>query len=125
MAVAFLRARSKYGAERVTVDGQRFDSKGEAARYHELVYFVKAGEVRDLRRQVSYTLHAGDRSRLVAIGRYVADFVYLQRVLNPRRDEWVSIVEDFKGVDTPLSAWKRKHLEAEYGVIVKVTHATR
>jgi hypothetical protein len=37
--------RAKYGAEPTVVDGIRFDSKKEAARYQELKLLAKAGEI--------------------------------------------------------------------------------
>lgn len=48
--------RSKYGNEKVTVDGQTFDSEAEYRRYCELCLMAQAGEISDLQRQVRYEL---------------------------------------------------------------------
>lgn len=70
----------------------------------------KAGRIRDLKRQVPYLLTIKHQ----IIGKYIADFVYLEN------DQVVA--EDFKGFDTPLSKWKREHFRLQYGFAVKVTH---
>ena len=59
--------RSKYGNQRVEIDGIRFDSKHEAACYHELLLRMRAGELRAVLRQVPFDLPGGIR--------YYADFV--------------------------------------------------
>jgi len=50
------------------------------------------------------------------IGSYRADFLYDEL----QGDVWVTKVVDVKGYDTPLSAWKRKHVRAQYGVDVQI-----
>ena len=110
------RRSHKYGAEAVTIDGIRFDSKLEARRWHELHFRLAAGEISDLQRQVHYALHASS-GRIV--GHYVADFVYLDR--DSRR-----VIEDAKGVRTALYRWKRRHFEAEYNIqITEIAASTR
>jgi len=116
---------SKYHAEPVTIGAERFDSRGEADRWLELSYLQKAGLVMELRRQVRFELHAGDRAWLITIGAYVADFTYLEKIEGPRGVRWESVVEDFKGVRTALYTWKKKHVEAEYHLTVRETHAAR
>lgn len=86
-----------------------FDSKGEARRWDRLRIMEQAGAISKLRRQEPMILKAGSQ----VIGKYVADFVYEDGGLN-------TVYEDFKGVDTPLSAWKRKHAEAQYGIRIEV-----
>jgi hypothetical protein len=105
-----VKARSKYGATPTTVDGIRFHSKGEAGRWSELKLLQKAGQIIGLMRQVPMMLHAGNGA---LVGRYVADFYYLER--------GVPVYEDFKGFDTAVSKWKRRHVAAEYGIEVKIT----
>jgi len=112
---------NKFHAQRTTVDGQTFDSKGEAIRWGELQYLEKAGEIFELRRQVAYDLHAGDRSGLKRVGRFILDFEYLENVGSATLPKWRRIVEDFKGARTPLYLWKKKHLEAEYNLTVRET----
>lgn len=103
------KKRSKYGAVRTEVDGIKFASKREAARYSELKMLEKAGSVKCLAIQVRFALTILDRTRSIRkLGEYVADFVF---ILNGQQ-----IVEDTKGFRTPLYRWKKKHFEAQYGI---------
>lgn len=122
---------TKYKATPTTVEGRRFHSKGEAARYLELRLLEKAGEISALECQPVFTLNAplttGKTSYalkaltgyLPKLGKYIADFKYYDE----RKGEWV--IEDFKGYDVPLGKWKRKHAEQQYGVTVQVITKTR
>jgi hypothetical protein len=107
--------RNKFGAKRVTVDGKNFHSQGEAARYCELELLRKAGKITELKTQVKFPLHSPNEDK---IGDYIADFTYFERGGN-------HVVEDFKGVETDLFKWKRKHLESEYGIELRVTRARK
>jgi len=117
----------KYHAVRTVVDGVSFASKAEARRYSELRLLEKAGEIWELELQPSFPLHtasttgqlgealkavAGTRNTLV--GHYRGDFRYQDR----RRGK--AVVEDVKGMDTPMSKWKRRHVALQYGVLVEV-----
>lgn len=114
----------KYKAKPTVVDGIRFASKKEAARYRELRLLEKAGEIAALQWQVPYELKVpriavppGDPEMLTqrtprVIGKYVADFIYYQR--------GDFIVEDVKGFDVPLGRWKRRHAEAQYGITIRL-----
>jgi Protein of unknown function (DUF1064) len=115
----------KYGAEVTVIDGQRFDSKGEAARWSELRLLERAGQIKHLERQVDFELHARSFTVQPPIGRDIADFTYLEKRPKGQHPTWAPVVEDYKGLDTPLSKWKRKHLAAEYGVVVRVTRGKR
>lgn len=108
------RSYSKYRAVKTEVDGIRFDSKKEAARYCELRLLEKAGQIRQLRTQLPLDLTAGT-PRLIRLGAYVADFVYEERV----GDDWIIRFEDVKGFKTPLYRWKKKHVEAQYGIQIR------
>ena len=105
--------RHKYGAHPTTVDNIRFASKAEARRYCELKLLEKAGEIRELEIQPRYELLAwparGDRTRAM-VGHYVADFRYRSG------PQGLLVVEDVKGVRTALYRWKKKHVEAQYGI---------
>jgi hypothetical protein len=113
--------RSKYGAVKTSVDGIVFDSKAEAARYTVLKALESAGEIRGLKCQWPYELSApriyvagaeGLKPRTPAVlGKYVADFIYYGK------DGFV--VEDVKGFKTPLYRWKKKHVEAQYGIQIR------
>lgn len=114
--------RNKYGAIRTTLDGQSFDSKGEAARWAFLNMMCRAGQISNLRRQVPVELHApvaGDPSALQVIGKYVMDFAYFPK---GAVDSSFEVWEDFKSpaTITGLFRWKRKHIEIEYGKKIRV-----
>jgi hypothetical protein len=99
----------KYRAKRITVDGVKFDSQREAERAGELLYRVKAGEIVDLRIHHGYEIRVNG----VFIGVYEADFVYLV-VANGEE-----VVEDAKGVRTPLYKLKKKLVEAIHGIRIQ------
>lgn len=116
--------RTKYGAQRVTVDGITFHSKREAARYYELKLMEKAGLIRGLELQPRFTLNTwhGDHSLAPEVGDYVADFMYEQNRYLPATDwTWERVVEDVKGFKTPLYLWKKKHVEAQYDIKIHET----
>lgn len=101
---------SKYHNEPIVVDGIRFDSTAEGTRYWELSRLLEAGEITCLELQVKYPLAVQG----VVIGHYVADFRYLDLDGNV-------VVEDTKGVRTPIYKWKKKHLKAQYGIDILET----
>ena len=109
--------RSKYGAQRTTVDGITFASKKEARRYGELRILERVGRIRGLTTQPVFRLcvTAQDLTTTDIIGEYRADFVYDER----RGDSWFKMVEDVKGFKTPLYRWKKKHVEAQYGIQIR------
>ena len=94
------RSDSKYGNRKVEVGGITFDSKKEMRRWLELDAMAKAGEISDLRRQVSFELIPSQRIDGKVVERscdYVADFTYYDRDGN-------FVVEDVKGYRNPSSA---------------------
>ena len=105
-------AGNKFGAIATTVDGIRFDSLKEARRWGELRLMERAGEIRNLRRQVRIALEGRDGPvKFQPSGRsafYVADFVYEDRRLN-----WAEVIEDSKGHQTPEFKLKRAVLAAQ------------
>lgn len=116
--------RSKYGAEKLTYNGETFDSKRELRRYRELELMLKAGAICDLKRQVRFELipaqyepdiitKTGKRKRGKIIERkceYIADFVYFD--LEKRE----TIVEDTKGFPTKDYIIKRKLMLYVHGI---------
>lgn len=97
---------SKYRSRRVEVDGEKFDSMKEAKRWGELKLLEFAGAIRDLQRQVHFTLVVGGQD----IGDYVADFHYFDRA------KGTAVTEDVKGWKTlPLAKWKQRHFAAQFG----------
>jgi hypothetical protein len=117
------KPRSKYRNVRVEVDGLKFDSKAEAARWQQLRLLEKAGKVRELHRQVRYPLHADSglsvSGRPNIVGHYVADFDYYDA------DKASIVTEDVKGMITDLSKWKLKHFAAQYGREVQIVRMGR
>ena len=109
----------KFGNIPQEVDGIRFDSMKEARRWGQLRILEKAGEIRNLKRQVRITLEGKDGPlRFVPSGRtavYVADFTYEDRRLN-----WATVIEDSKGHETPEFKLKRAVLAAQ-GIEVVLT----
>ena len=100
---------SKYHAQPTTIDGIRFDSKLEAARWVQLSLMERAGHISDLRRQVPFILI--DKSEYGRQIVYKADFVYTQ--------DGKQIVEDAKGVKTDVYRLKKRMLAERYGIAIK------
>jgi len=113
--------RTKYHAVPTVVDGMRFASKAEAARYRELMQLGAAGLVQNLEFQPRFDLHVND----IKVGTYVADFRYQERSspswLNCILDGWQDVIEDVKGVRTPVYRLKKRMVEAEYGFTIRET----
>lgn len=105
---------SKYNAKITYIDGLRFHSRAEAYRYVVLKDMQKRGEITDLELQPEYRLWVLDKGGTeVSVGKYKADFKY--KIGNRE------VVEDVKGVRTPIYRLKKKIVEAHYGIkIVEV-----
>lgn len=89
---------NKFGAIATTVDGIRFDSLKEARRWSELRLLERAGEIRNLRRQVKIPLIGQSAPLTTRTGRAMkitVDFAY-----EDRRIGWVEVFEDSKGMPT-------------------------
>lgn len=96
------KKRSKYKSEKTTVDGIKFDSKGESRRYTALKFLERAGKISRLELQPEFVLQEGFRrngKRYVAI-KYKADFRYLER--------GKVVIEDYKGAETEGFKMKKK-----------------
>lgn len=102
---------SKYGNRRTEVDGFSFASKREANRYGELKLLIRAGEIAELALQVKMPVEVNGRH----ICNYIADFVYNDLKANKL------VIEDTKGVRTPLYKLKKKLVEAQYRVTILET----
>lgn len=95
------RPNNKFGAQRVTVDGIKFDSKREANRWLELRNLERAGQIADLRRQVVVELQGRDGPLLTRTGRKMritVDFAYVD--LRKEATAGLTIYEDAKGKPT-------------------------
>lgn len=93
---------NKFGAKKSLVDGHVFDSIGESRRYGELKLRWLAKEIFDLELQPVYAIEANGKK----ICKVKGDFRYLE---NGR-----TVVEDFKGFQTPISRLKEKLVRAHY-----------
>ena len=76
---------NKFGAQPKEVDGIVFQSTKEADRYTELQNRVMAGEISDLKWQVSFRLYHAEKY----LTTYIADFTY--------QENGELVVEDCKG----------------------------
>ncbi len=72
---------NKYGALKVDINGRRFDSKKEGARYAELLLLEVAGEIKGLELQPKYVLQAAfnHRANTYRPITYTADFRYCEK----------------------------------------------
>jgi len=95
--------RSKYRAIRTTVDGLTFASKAEAARYSDLKLLERSGYITGLILQPRFPLIVEGKK----ICSYVADFSFKDR-------EGRHVIEDVKGVQTPVYKLKSKLFHALY-----------
>lgn len=109
-------ARGKWVAEKTVVDGIKFASKAEAARYGELKLMQRAGEISDLKVQPRFPLVVNG----IQVAAYVADFRYLDK----RR---AIVVEDVKSPvsRTPVYMLKKKLMAACHGLEVREVMARR
>ena len=129
VTVAATQRESKYGAEKTVVDGITFDSRKEANRWCELRMLERAGEIKNLRRQVEYVLIPEKREpptvgkrggvkegRVIQKAvKYKADFVYESK-------DGKTIVEDVKGYKGggayAVFAIKKKLMREVFGIDV-------
>ena len=90
--------KHKYNAKPTTVDGIKFPSQKEATRWQQLRLMERAGEIRNLRRQVAIKLIGQNAPILTATGRAMKltiDFAYEDKRLN-----WAEVYEESKGKRT-------------------------
>lgn len=105
------KRHGKFNAKKVEIDGIVFDSGLEAKRYQKLKLLERSGEIRELDIHVPYRLEVNGEH----ICDYEADFVYI------RVSDGFKVVEDAKGVKTPVYRLKKKLMKAIYGIeIVEV-----
>jgi hypothetical protein len=112
-------ARSKYGAVPTVSHGIRFHSAAEARRYDELLLLARAERITHLVIQPRFDLWAAcpmenGRRDIVCVGTYVADFQYRDQDAGGR-----TVVEDVKGMKTPLYKLKKKIAEACYAMEIR------
>lgn len=121
-------SRNKYRNKKIQVNGETFDSMKELRRWRDLKLLEKAGEITELRRQVSFELLPNQREPDkigprggIKKGRiierkavYVADFVYKDRAGR-------EVIEDCKGMRTKDYILKRKLLLFRFGIRIMET----
>lgn len=96
---------AKYG----NVKTNGYASRRESVRAQELKLLEQAGEITELREQVTYELvpkQVGERAVKI-----IVDFTYKQ--------DGVTIVEDSKGFKTPAYIIKRKLLQHVHGLRIR------
>ena len=103
--------RNKYHAVKTVLDDTKFDSRKEAKRYIQLKQMERAGLIKKLRLQVPFVLV--DKSSYGREIKYVADFVYFEN--------GCQVVEDVKGVKTPVYRLKKRLMAERYGIKIKET----
>ena len=95
---------TKYFAKPITIDGVRFASTKEGKRYQELKLLERAGEISRLELQPRYDITING----VKVCTYVGDFRYFTKAKQ--------VLEDVKGMKTPLYRLKAKLVRALYNV---------
>lgn len=105
-----MRKAHKFGAVATEVDGIRFASKAEARRYGQLKLLEKDGKIDRLELQPSYVLTVNG----VKVATYRADFQYIE--IGNDGYAKAKVVEDVKGVRTPVYKMKRALVKALYGI---------
>lgn len=99
---------TKYNNKKTFYLGIQFDSIKEANRYQELLYMERAGLIRNIELQPRYDLIVNGKK----CGFYKADFRYEKKTGE-------TVVEDVKGVRTPLYVLKRKLVKAIYDIDIQ------
>lgn len=100
------QSRNKFNARKTIVDGIVFHSAAEANRYKILKLLEKSGRIVNLKLQEPFVFKLHGKK----IFTYFADFVYVDM------DKGVNVIEDVKGMRTPLYKLKKKLIEAYYGI---------
>lgn len=126
-------------AKALGLKGENFQSIKEATRWISLLQQERAGGIRNLRRQVAFSLQArGPHGLMVHVCKYVADFVYDEKrldscsssdtILGWGAGEWINIVEDTKPGIAKKGAFredtyllKRRWFEAQFGKQIRET----
>lgn len=97
---------NKYRAIPTVIDGIKFASRSEAARYVHLKALQAAQKISNLKLQPTFTITlSGEKICKVKL-----DFSYVEN------NRWV--YEDVKGMDNALSKLKRKLVEAQHNITV-------
>lgn len=109
--------RTKYGNQKIVVDGESFDSKIEANYFHHLRLRERVGEVYGIHRQKEFVIELGG-TRICALK---VDFYFYDRRVRGMR------AVDIKGgpTDTQVFRLKAKLVKAMFGVEVEIVREFR
>lgn len=102
---------SKYGNRKIKTEDGTFDSQKEYRRWQELKLLQRAGEIKELERQVKFELIPNQNGERAIC--YVADFVYIDNRTGQR------VVEDAKGAKTDVYIIKRKLMLYRHNIRIK------
>lgn len=109
--------RRKYGNKKTLFDEKVFDSQHEAHTWAILLQLQKAGRIKELQRQVSFKLGVEDADGApYHLCTYRADFTFIEQQKN---GEWLFIVADAKGMQTPEYKLKKKLMKALRGYEIR------
>lgn len=106
------RKANKYKAKKTVIDGYTFASGLEARRYSELKLFLHAGVIRDLEMHPVFPITINGHH----ICKVILDFKYVDM------ENHETIYEDTKGMMTPMSSLKRKLVEAQESIKVRLVY---
>jgi hypothetical protein len=106
---------NKFGANAVEIDGFRFASGAEGRRYLQLKAAQAAGIIRGLELQPRLPFEIDDERMFT----YVADFAY--EVV----ESGEKVIEDVKGVLTPVYKLKKRIIEKYYGIKITETRCRK
>lgn len=130
--------RRKYGNKKFENAEGSWDSKGEYERWLFLKEAERRGEIKDLQRQVVFELipkQIGKKTKRLKTKvkvveytaehpvTYLADFVYEKKVDAFESVfgavDWITVVEDFKGLRTDKYVIKRKLMRYLKGIAIR------
>lgn len=101
--------KNKYRAKKTEVDENVFHSKKEAKRYVELKEMILCNKIDTLELQPSFSMYViNEKGNKCIVGKYIADFAYMQ--------DGKRVIEDVKGMRTPIYRLKKKIVEALYDI---------
>lgn len=107
----------KYRSKPCSVGDEKYRSQRERDRHQQLLLMQRAGHIAGLIREVTFTLANGVRiegeKRARPALRYIADFVYSDIKLGR------IIVEDAKGVQTPVYRVKKHLMKSVHNIDVR------
>lgn len=101
---------NKYNAKKTEYKGILYDSKWEANRAYELEMLQRAGQIKDLQRQVRFILqedYINNKGQKIRPISYIADFVYTTK-------SGKKVVEDTKSPATKTAEYRIKKKLFEY-----------